>query len=166
MGNYFSSNKIAVENESESLQTNIVNEVKEEVAQSAPTPNNTEVETKRSLSAIPEEVVEEINQYFKEDNFLDKCVQKDASDNLVSNQTVTNLNEVTGVECEATEVKNEITEAASETIADVIIDNEKDEIVVAEESETLDAQNEDVSSKLTQLQLPTKKQKKKKQKTH
>ena len=171
MGNYFTSNKVSVENGIESIQNNTINEAKEEVAQSAPTPKNTEVETKGSISTIPEEVVEEINQYFKEDKCVETLVQKDASDNAVSQ--LTNLNEVTGIECEAAGEKNEFTQTDSETIANVHenvdvnpnADDDKNEIVVAEESDTENKDEEPVN-KPTQLQLPTKKQKKKKHKQH
>lgn len=123
MGNYFSSNKVA----DESLQNSIINENKEETPQ-----DDTKVD---NSSAIPKEVVEEINDYFK-----------DPSDNLVSNQDISTVNEVTGINCEAVQ-----------TI------EEKNEIVVAEESEK---SAEELSNKPTQLQLPTKKQKKKKHKQH
>jgi hypothetical protein len=137
MGNYFSSNKTEIKDES--IPISIINEIKEEVTQSEPTPNTIEVETKRSLSAIPEEVVEEINDYFK-----------DHSNNIVSSTTselIANVNDITRINSEINEVEHMQSESQEETVVQQVQAHESQE-------------------KPTQLQLPTKKQKKKKHKTH
>jgi hypothetical protein len=157
MGNYFTSNKVSAKNGSKSIQTSLANEIKEEVTQLPPIPTNTEVDTKRSLSAIPEEVVEivsEVNEVVIEAEVAAEEVKEVAVEE-VKEVAAEEVKEV-AVEAEvAAEVVNEV---AAEEVKEVAVEAEVAAEVVAEEvKEVIHAQ--------TQSEVPGKKQKKKKQTT-
>jgi hypothetical protein len=70
MGNYFS-NEVAVQKKNDDIAmatatTSAIITADTTTEIIPPTPNNTEVDPKRSLSTIPEEIVEEIKEYFND----------------------------------------------------------------------------------------------------
>lgn len=140
MGNYFSGIKTFPENISEP--------VKENAAQQVTASTNVEVETKQTLSVISEEAIEEI---------------KDISENIVENVIEESEKIVENVMENVVEKAEEIAAETKDIVTDVTATIE-DATKTATDVETLiDTVKE---SKPTQLQLPTKKQKKNKHKSH